>query len=105
MEFVTLATSQQERDRAADVAVLPVGSFEQHGGHLPLSTDTLVACILVKTISDRYSLFLLPPLAISCSHEHAGFPGTVSITASTLTHIITDVMESFDQQGILGCSS
>ena len=41
--FVTTATSREEAERNADVAVLPIGSFEQHGTHLPLATDRLLA--------------------------------------------------------------
>jgi len=100
MEFVTMATSHDERDRAADTAALPVGSFEQHGAHLPLATDSLVASILAKAVSDSYSLFLLPPITVTCSHEHAGFPGTVSISATTLAAVITDIRDSLGEQGI-----
>jgi len=98
--MLTAATSHDERDRAADVAVLPIGSFEQHGQHLPLATDTFVASVIAKAVSDAHSLFLLPPITISCSHEHAGFAGTVSITATTLASIVQDVSESLSDQGI-----
>src|SRR3712207_6552993 len=100
MEWVTTATSHDERDRAADIAVLPVGSFEQHGNHLPLATDTLIACIVAKAIAEAHSLFLLPPVTISCSHEHAGFPGTISISSTTLTAIVDDVLTSLEGQGV-----
>ena len=100
MSLLPTATSPDVRDGGADVAVLPVGSFEQHGGHLPLITDTAIACIIAQAVGQAYSLFVLPPITISCSHEHADFPGTVSISASTLTAIIADVRASLDAQGI-----
>jgi creatinine amidohydrolase len=100
MDFVTIATSHDEQARHADTALLPVGSFEQHGAHLPLATDSLIACIVAKAISDAYPMFLLPPITISCSHEHAGFPGTVSITASTLAVLIDDIRDSLRTQGV-----
>ncbi|GAB4084023.1 creatininase family protein [Myceligenerans cantabricum] len=85
------------------VAVLPVGSFEQHGDHLPLSTDTLIATTIAEQICDRYGLLCLPPVTISCSHEHEGMPGlpgTVSISATTLTAVIDDVRRSLARAGI-----
>src|SRR5918993_1037089 len=100
MSLLTTATSTDVRDAAPDVAVLPVGSFEQHGGHLPLITDTAIACIIASAVSEAYGLFQLPPLTISCSHEHADWPGTVSISASTLTAVIEDIRVSLDAQGI-----
>lgn len=55
--------------------MLPVGSFEQHGDHLPLTTDTVVAKLIAQLIATDYDLFLLPPVTLSCSHEHAHMPG------------------------------
>jgi creatinine amidohydrolase len=101
VELLTTATSHQERERSADIAVLPVGSFEQHGSHLPLITDTAIACILANAVMEAHpGLFLLPPVTISCSHEHSDFAGTVSIAADTLSRIIADVVASLEAQGI-----
>ena len=55
------ATSADERARAARTAILPVGSFEQHGEYLPLITDTVVACLVAGRIAADYSGLLLPP--------------------------------------------
>src|SRR6266498_2293801 len=56
--FITTATARDEKNRAARVAVLPVGSFEQHGDYLPLITDTVVACAIAERIAAEYGLFL-----------------------------------------------
>ncbi|WP_189213604.1 creatininase family protein [Actinokineospora fastidiosa] len=98
--MITMATSVDEATRGAEVAVLPVGSFEQHGGHLPLATDTLVACAIAGRIAERHGLFCLPPITISCSHEHEGYPGTVSIGAGTLIAMIGDIRASLSRSGI-----
>jgi len=100
VDLITTATAPDETTRAAQVAVLPVGSFEQHGDHLPLVTDTVVACAIAKELASTYDLFLLPPVTISCSHEHAAWPGTVSIRSTTLAAIIADVVHSLDQAGV-----
>ena len=100
MDLITTATSTEESERAASVAVLPVGSFEQHGAHLPLLTDTIVACAIAKAVAERYGLFLLPPVTISCSHEHAAWRGTVSISATTLAAVVVDIAASLHDSGI-----
>jgi len=81
-------------------AVLPVGSFEQHGEFLPLVTDSLIAGAIAERVSREYDLLLLPPLTFSCSHEHAAYPGTVSISAESLIAIIGDVAASLRRSGI-----
>lgn len=98
--FISTATSHDEATRAADVAVLPIGSFEQHGSHLPLATDTLVAAAIAERIATDYGLLLLPPITIGSSHEHADFTGTVSIRSVTLHAIVSDVAASLAQAGI-----
>jgi creatinine amidohydrolase len=98
--LITTATSRDERDRGARVAVLPVGSFEQHGDFLPLITDTILACAIARRLSTDYQLLLLPPVTLSCSHEHSGFAGTVSLSAETLIAVVTDIVESLRNSGI-----
>lgn len=98
--FISTSTSRDEAERAATVAVLPVGSFEQHGSHLPLSTDTLIACAIARRVAADYDLFLLPPVSLGCSHEHAGFAGSVSISSATLAAIVTDVASSLRTAGV-----
>ncbi len=98
--FISTATSRDEAERAATVAVLPVGSFEQHGSHLPLSTDTLIASSIARRLADDYGLLLLPPVTIGCSHEHAGFAGSVSVSSSTLHGIVRDVADSLRTAGV-----
>ncbi|MBM9504563.1 creatininase family protein [Actinacidiphila acididurans] len=101
-ELITQATSSDERRRGKAVAVLPVGSFEQHGEHLPLITDTAIACLIARRIADDHGLFLLPPVTISCSHEHAHMPGTVSISAATLYAMVNDIWRSLEAAGTPG---
>jgi len=100
VDFLPTSTSTEEAKRQAMIAVLPVGSYEQHGRHLPLATDTIVACAIAEAVATRYNLMLLPPLTIACSHEHSDFAGTVSIGAATLYQVIRDVQASLEQRGI-----
>jgi creatinine amidohydrolase len=99
-DLISLATASDEAKRSAEVALLPVGSFEQHGRYLPLATDTIVACAIARELAAAYPVLLLPPITISCSHEHAGWRGTVSISARTLHQMVTDIAESLALSGI-----
>lgn len=98
--LITAATSTDEATRGATVAMLPVGSFEQHGDHLPLTTDTIIACVIANRLATTYNVLLLPPVTMSCSHEHEGFEGTVSISSRTMIAIIDDVQSSLARSGI-----
>ncbi|MFI6023481.1 creatininase family protein [Streptomyces sp. NPDC051287] len=97
-------TTEEVRTRGAgvstQVAVLPVGSYEQHGPFLPLATDTLVACAVAREIADAFPVHLLPPVTVSCSHEHAAWPGTVSISSVTLHAVVRDIAESLRRSGV-----
>ncbi|MEU5297608.1 creatininase family protein [Streptomyces umbrinus] len=97
-------TTEDVRARGAgaarQVAVLPVGSFEQHGAYLPLSTDTLVACAIAQEVAAAFPVHLLPPVTISCSHEHAAWPGTVSISSVTLHAVVRDIADSLRRSGV-----
>ena len=100
MSFIPTQTSEDARLANHSVALLPIGAFEQHGSHLPLATDTIIASIIAGAIAEEYGHFLLPPISITCSHEHAAFAGTVSISASTLQAVIRDVQDSLQRSGI-----
>ncbi|WP_314220929.1 creatininase family protein [Streptomyces zaehneri] len=102
--LVPADTCEDVRTRGAgvstQVAVLPVGSFEQHGPYLPLATDTLVACAIAREIAGAYPVHLLPPVTIACSHEHAAWPGTVSISSVTLHAVVRDIAASLRRSGV-----
>jgi mycofactocin precursor peptide peptidase len=71
--------------------LVPLGAVEQHGHHLPLATDTTVACTVAEAAAgDLDGALLAPALAYGASGEHEGFPGTVSIGTEALTGLLTE---------------
>jgi len=80
-------------------AILPIGSLEQHGPHLPLSTDSVIGEQIALRISSQFPSVLLPTLPIGYSLEHAGFPGTVSFTMQTFSSIFTEIVEGLFDNG------
>jgi creatinine amidohydrolase len=100
VHLLPTAASTDDSVTNASVAVLPIGSFEQHGEHLPLTTDTLIACLIARELADAFDLLLLPPITVSCSHEHSSFTGTVSISATTLIGVVDDIRASLQHSGI-----
>ncbi len=75
------------------VAVIPVGSIEQHGPHLPISTDSDIVTEIAKKLSERKNYLLLPTLTYGVSFEHAPF-FNISIKEATLRTIISDLCKS-----------
>lgn len=80
------------------IIVLPLGAVEQHGPHLPCSTDLVVAEAAAEAVVERYGdahdLWLLPPLAFTKSNEHAWSPGTVWLSATTMLSVLDDIARS-----------
>jgi creatinine amidohydrolase len=71
--------------------VVPLGSTEQHGHHLPLGTDTAVACAVAEAAAGVLDAALLAPaLAYGASGEHEGFSGTVSLGTEALTGLLVE---------------
>jgi len=71
-QLLPTTTTADESARGATCAILPVGSFEQHGDYLPLITDTVVASVIAQELADAYPLFRLPrsPSAAPMSTAH-----------------------------------
>jgi creatinine amidohydrolase len=91
---VDLATAHWPDVEAAArrLLVVPVGSLEQHGAHLPLDTDTRVAvAVAARACAGRAGVGLAPAIAIGASGEHADFPGTLSIGHVALSTLLVEL--------------
>lgn len=78
-------------DRSRLIAVLPVGAIEQHGPHLPMAVDTATVQGLVDAtaarLPDELPVLFLPVQPVGKSNEHSRYPGTLTLSASTLIHL------------------
>ena len=84
-----------KRLRASSILCLPIGSIEQHGPHLPLNTDVVLAEEFTRRIiarwGDTYDLWQLPTQAVSLAREHEWAPGTLSLSIEGMTRLIRDL--------------
>jgi creatinine amidohydrolase len=90
--FLAGATSPEVQRGA--VVVVPVGSLEQHGPHLPLDTDTVIAHAVAVRVAEEIGAWCAPPVAYGSSGEHQSFTGTTSIGTPVLEHLIVELARS-----------
>jgi len=87
------------------VALLPVGSLEAHGPHLPVGTDVLISEAMAREaarslVAQGYRAYLLPALAYAPAPFAAEFAGTLSVRPATLTALVSDIGRSLADQGV-----
>lgn len=106
----SLGLGQQRWPRVADGTLLlvPVGSVEQHGPHLPLATDAMLANAVTRAAAERVDatgtrVLVAPSVTYGASGEHEGFPGTVSIGHEALHLLLTELGRSATRwaQGVI----
>jgi creatinine amidohydrolase len=84
-----------QRAAAGAVLAVPLGSTEQHGPHLPLSTDTDIAVALCRRLASvRSDVLIAPPLAYGSSGEHDGFAGTLSVGQAVTEQLVLELGRS-----------
>jgi creatinine amidohydrolase len=84
----------------ARVVALPVGSTEQHGPHLPLATDTVMAESAARMAAERAGdVLVAPAIPFGTSENHVAFPGTASVRLDTLKAMLVDVGETLLRHG------
>lgn len=96
-------TTEEARDAWPQVrgGILPIGSNEQHGPNLGMSTDATIASALAERVARRFHprLVLLPTIPYGVSYHHMAFTGTLTLSPGTLDAVVCDVAESLARHG------
>jgi creatinine amidohydrolase len=91
-------------DPEATIAILPVAATEQHGPHLPVTTDVAIAegmiALLKQRLPPELNVLVLPIQAVGKSNEHLLSPGTLSLSAETLQHVLVEIGEGVYRAGL-----
>lgn len=87
------------RKTGKNVVIIPVGSTEQHGYHLPLGTDTMVAMTLAEDAAQQTKTVVAPPLWFGWSPHHMALPGTITFRPEVLIEVLYDIIDSLQVHG------
>lgn len=88
-----------------DVVILPVGSVEQHGPHLPLFTDTIISEGFANLLGDKVNGIVMPSINYGYKSQPASgggplFPGTIDLNGTTLINLVKDIIEELIRDGV-----
>ncbi|MFC1803912.1 creatininase family protein, partial [Thermoproteota archaeon] len=82
-----------------NIALVPVGSTEQHGLHMPLGVDTYIPMMLAEEVAKKTEVVLTPPLWFADCPHHMGFTGTITLRSETLIELVYDICMSLIKHG------
>lgn len=82
------------------VVLIPLGSIEQHGPHLPLGTDILSAIKICEAVAQKTDSLIAPLCWVGYSEHHMGFKGTITLKQETLLNVLLDGIESLARHGL-----
>lgn len=85
--------------KRSDIVIIPVGSLEQHGNHLPIGTDFINGVERCKLIAQERDMLVAPVLMVGQSPYHMGFSGTVTLKAETIIQVHMEAVESLIRHG------
>ena len=95
-------TSREVADHVArnPVAVIPFGSIEQHGPHLPNGTDTIAAEVVAEALAEALDALYVPFGPYGVTPIHAGHPGTINLRRTTFEALLTDICNELIEMGV-----
>jgi len=86
--------------RKTRTVLIPFGATEEHGSHLPLATDTLMAQEVGRRLAQRRPIFIAPAVPYGVCRSTSGHPGTLSISTATLRALAMDIVRALHRQGL-----
>jgi creatinine amidohydrolase len=104
MSEMTWVEYHERMQRVRPVVIVPVGSLEQHGPHLPLSTDSIIPTEIAKRVAERIDALVVPPLVYGYkSQPKSGggnhFSGTTSLDGATFADVLKDILRELARHG------
>ena len=99
LDRLTWAEVKSEIENGRDTVIVPFGSTEQHGRHMPLGTDAVLGDEFGWALAGRLDAFLAPTVRFGCSEHHLSFAGTISLSDETFQRIVIDVVASLSRHG------
>jgi creatinine amidohydrolase len=102
MIYTVENTWKELHESRVDTAIVPFGAVEQHGHHLPLGTDWIIADAMGRALAVALEedVLLLPAMPFGNSREHMAFPGTITLRPATLAAVLDDIVESLRHHGL-----
>jgi creatinine amidohydrolase len=94
LQNMTWEDVKQKTSESKGTIILPIGSTEQHGPHLPVGTDTMVANSIAEAAALKAGVLVAPPLWFGWSPHHLVLPGTITIRAEVLIEVAFDMIKS-----------
>lgn len=103
MKNMTWYEFDERKDK--DVVILPIGSVEQHGPHLPLYTDTIISEGFANLLAEKVNGIVMPSINYGYKSQPASgggplFPGTIDLNGSTLVNLVKDIVEELIRDGV-----
>lgn len=93
-------SSGDMRHSPPGMAIIGIGAIEQHGRHLPITTDWTQVCAISELVAEAFDALLLPAIPYSMSECHGLMPGVVYLKPETLSEVVIDIAHSIREQGI-----
>src|SRR6478735_8131211 len=85
--------------KKSDMVIIPIGAMEQHGLHLPIGTDYLSGIERAKLVAQKTDVLVAPIVNIGQSPYHMGFPGTITLSSTTIVQVYFEAVQSLIQHG------